>query len=50
MGPDPVNTALAIGTIPLFLFAGYVAYRVMEKCLPEFRRLWKETRNESEAN
>lgn len=44
MNADPVNTALAILTIPLLLFAGYVAYKVLAKCGPELRRIWRETK------
>ena len=44
MNTDPVNAALAILTIPLVVFAGYVAYRVLAKCGPELWRIWRETK------
>ena len=44
MNTDPVNATLSILTIPLVLFSGYVAYRVLAKCGPELRRIWRETK------
>ena len=45
MNADPVNTTLAILTIPLVLFAGYVAAKVIVATWPELKRIWKETKD-----
>ena len=44
MNTDPVNTVLFWGTIPLVIFAGYVAGRVLAKCIPDLWKAWKETK------
>ena len=44
MSADPVNTALAIGTVPLLLFAGIVTVVVLRKCIPDIKKHWKETK------
>ena len=47
MDTDPVNAALAILTIPLVLYGGYVIARVLLSTWPEFKKIWKETANNS---
>ena len=44
MTNDPVNTVMAILTIPLVIFAVFVAWRVITKHGPQIPKIWKESR------
>ena len=44
MTNDPVNTVMAILTIPLVLYAAFVAWRVIRTHGPQLPRIWRETR------
>ena len=44
MPSDPVNAVMTILTIPLVIYAGIVAWKVIKKHGPELPRIWRESK------
>ena len=44
MPNDPVNFFMTIMTIPLVLYAVFVAWKVIRKHGPELPRIWRESK------